>query len=610
LTWKVETPANLDRCTMFFNPELQFLNLEVGSKFPKLNDFLANMASRTKLKGFSFISPTTLPDAFTELLASQDGLEKVALVAPGALAPGIGRWVAALPHMKHLQLDLTGRSPIAVEGFFDELLPRSGDSTPSSIGSRDSGVFSGEELDFTEIRKSALRLTGDLPPKGSFTRLRKLQLTGEVANIAVFLKHLDSSLVHLELVIEDPPDNADWQDLSEMICSRFAKTLQSIRIIATPSSRFVDLVRSTSRAEPPTGRLSLEKFTGLSSLLRLEVDLPESVVFTPADIEAVAKACPRLEILKLCPLARFPPPHSPKLTLDSLAHLTTRCKNLHTLAVVFNAGAFNERLLRSQEVCSPSLLRLHTGHSWASDPLQTSILLSHLMPKLELLKWFQEKNRVGFIEAHARSWQAVSETLPHIQTLRMMEKSFVATPPPPPPQVVIETSEKGVDATVLTVDQGVLALPELVDADVQCSPILVSIEVDATNDYSEISIDATPAVEEIGVGAQPVTVSTEVSAVESPVVSASTTLDLPVRRSTPSVIIISSIMNLLALAYRFATIPVSLTSRILQLVFAQTKSWSRGATPPPSSAPSSGTGGQTGSEPTESIPLDNLQVRQ
>ncbi|KAF9477530.1 hypothetical protein BDN70DRAFT_810593 [Pholiota conissans] len=601
LTWKVETPATLDRCAMFFGPELQFFNLEVGSKFPKLNDFLVNMASRTKLKGFSFISPTTLPDAFTELLASQDGLEKVALVAPGALAPGIGRWVAALPNLKHLQLDLTGRSPIAVEGFFDEILPRSGDSTPSSIGSRDSGVFSGEELDFTEIRKSALRLTGDLPPKGSFTRLRKLQLTGEVANVAVFLKHLDSALVHLELVIEDPPDNADWQDLSEMICSRFAKSLQSIRIIATPSSRFADLVRSTSRAEPPIGRLSLEKFSGLSSLLRLEVDLPESVVFTPADIAAVAKACPRLEILKLCPLARFPPPHTPKLTLESLAPLTVNCRNLHTLAVVFNAGPGSESLLKSQEVCSPSLLRLHVGHSWANDPLQISILLSHLMPKLELLKWFQEKNRAGFIEAHAKSWQTVSETLPHIQAVRMIEKSFVVVVPPPLPPAVIETREQSIDATVSRVDQGIMVQPETADADVQCSPILVSVEIDATNEYSEVSIDATPVVEEASIGAQPETTSTAVSAVESQA-SPTSAPSLNVHESSPSVFTLSAIMNLLHLAYRFATLPVSLTSRILQFAFAQNKN-----RPARSSSTAAA---QAGTEPADSIALDTLQVRQ
>lgn len=626
LTWKVETSAALDRCTLFLNPDLQFLNLDVGSKLPKLNNFLVDMANRTNLKGFSFVSPTPLPDAFTELLSAQDGLEKVALVAPGALSPGIGRWVAALPQLKNLQLDLTGRAPIAVEGFFDELLPRSGDSTPSSIGSRDSGVFSGEELDFTEIRKSALRLTGDLPPKGSFTKLCKLQLTGEVANIAVFLKHLDSALVHLELVIEDPPDNADWLDLSELICSRFSRSLQSMRIIATPSSRFADLVRSTSRAEPPTGRLALDKFVGLSKLTKLEIDLPESVVFIPADIESLAKACPRLEILKLCPLSRFPPPHSPKLTLESLIPLTAHCRNLHTLAVVFNATPGSEKVLRSQKVCSPSLLRLHAGHSWGNDPLQISILLSHMMPKLELLKWFQEKNRTGFIEAHAKTWQSVSDILPHVQALRSTERSFVRVVMPelPPPPPVIETSDKGIDATVSLVSIGTMAQPQLVDVDVQFSPELVSVEIDATVGYSEVSIDATPAIAEMGVAAVPEKMSASVSAV-APSTSTSTSMgtsagtgsDLPVQPPPPisSISMFPSILNFLSFAYRFVTLPISLTSRILQAALAQfqPKSKSRGdsnGNGAAKSTPLTSVSIQTGTEPSESIPMDNLQVRQ
>ncbi|KAF8078810.1 hypothetical protein FPV67DRAFT_80661 [Lyophyllum atratum] len=177
---------------------------------------------------------------------------------------------------------------IAVEGFFDELRLRSGDSTPSSVGSTDSGVFSDDEVDFSLIRKSALRLTGDLRSKGSFAQMRKLHLTGDVSNIAVFIKHLTSPLTQIELVIEDPPDRADWHDLSAMICDKFGDSLQSFRVTATGSSRFVDLVRSTSRAEPASGRLSLEYFTYLPYLTRLEIDLPESVIFTNEDVD-----CPR-----------------------------------------------------------------------------------------------------------------------------------------------------------------------------------------------------------------------------------------------------------------------------------------------------------------------------
>jgi len=604
LTWRVDTATALERCTIFLHPDLQTINLDIGNKFQKLSDFLTDMSSRTKLKGFSLTSPTYLPDNFTELLARQDALEKIALVAPGALSPGIGRWVASLPHLKHLQLDLSGRSPIAVEGFFDELRPSSGDSTPSSIGSRDSGVFSGEELDFTEIRKSALRLTGDLPSKGSFTTLKKLHLTGEVANIAVFLKHLDNAAItHLELVIEDPPDNADWQDLSELICERLAESLQVLRIAATPSSKFADLIRSTSRAEPPTGRLSLERLVGLTSLVRLDIDLPESVVFTPADIESVAEACPNLEVLRLCPLARFPPPHSPKITLESLSPLMLNCRRLNTLAIVFNATSGSDRTLASQGLSSKSMLRLHVGHSWAHDPLQISILLSHLMPKLELLKWFQEKNRVGFIEGHAKTWQAVSEIVPHLQLLRTTERSFV---PVPPPASKPETLEKSVDATVSTSSRGVLTEVRSSDASTQFSPTLVSREVEAKPNHVEVCIDATPQILAVVVRPDPTTTSLSTTVQSSSNGIAHSHGTSIFHKPYANVYWFTSLVSLFSFAYRCAILPVSLTSRILQLALTrlQIKNWQPERDSAKASPASLGS-----TDTTDSIPLETLVLQ-
>ena len=612
LTWKVDTPAALERCAVFLNPTLQVLNLEVGAKFPKLNDFLADMSNRIKLKGFSFISSTGLPDAFTELFQRQDALEKLVLVAPGALASGVGRWVASLPELKHLQLDLTGRAPIAVEGFFDELRPRSGDATPSSIGSRDSGVFSSEDpLDFTEIRKSVLRLTGDLRPKGSFTKLKKVQLTGEVANVAVFLKHLESNLSHLDLIIEDPPDNADWLDLSELMCDRFADSLQSIRIIATPSSKFADLVRSTSRAEPPTARLSLEKITPMRRLVRFDVDLPESVVFVPADIETLANACPNLEIVKLCPLARFPLPHPPKVTLESLVPLISGCKRLHTLAAVVNASGGSERVLKSQRVSSKSLLRFHLGHSWANDPLQISIFLSHLAPRLELLKWFQEKNRPGFVEAHARNWQSVSEILPHLQQLRTTEKSFIEVVIPEPEKP--ETAEKVVDATVRTASIGVVASVETQEEGVQISPILVSREVETMVETVETSVDATPPTQDMNVGATSVSAAV-IQALQNgncnPFYSRP---ERPsVRQFQPAMYLLSSFLGFLSLVYRYSTLPLTLSSRILHLVLARVKIENpKPENPIEFKSPSHDAQSLAydSSSSTNSIPLDTLPVR-
>ena len=610
---------------MFFNPGIQTVNLKVETKIPELNAFLTDMSSRTKLKGFSFNSSTNLPDAFTGLLAPQKGLEKVVLVAPGALSSGVGRWIASLSHLKCLQLDLTGRSPIAVEGFFDELRPRSGDSTPSSIGSTDSGIFS-DDLDFTEIRKSVMRLTGDLPSKGSFSKLRELHLTGEVANIAVFLKHLDSnSIVHLDIVIDDPPDNADWQDLSSLICDYFSDTLRTLRISATASSKFADLVRSTSRAEPPTKRLCLEQLMNLTNLIRLDIDLPDSIVFTPVDIECLAKACPNLEILRLCPLARFPPPHFPKITLASLAPLTVHCKRLHTLAVVFNATPGAPSLLKSQIACSPSLLRLHVGHSWAADPLQISILLSHLMPRLESLKWFQEKSRGGFIEAHAKSWQSVSEILPHLQLLRLTEKSFLDIPEP----LEKSTSEKSVDATVSLTTCGVQARPLSVEASVQVSPILVNREVNAVPTTVTEFVDATIPSHEVGVQAtviQPLTVSTAVNTIVQPPLNGNVTYPpfgpskfecSPIRRPYPSLYFFSSLLGFFSFAYRLTTLPFSFTSRILHLTLAR-RQYSNSNPDSRFELQKLTTPSVESSQPTDAtqsfgshdIPLDTLPVRQ
>jgi hypothetical protein len=593
---------------MFLNPTLQSINLEIGAKFPKLDNFLADMSSRVRLNAFSFMSSTALPDAFTELVLRQDDLEKIVLVAPGALAPGVGRWVASLPKLKHLQLDLTGRAPIAVEGFFDELRAGSGASTPSSIGSRDSEVFSGEELDFTEIRKSVLRLTGDLSPKGLFTNLKKLQLTGEVANIAVFLKHLESELAHLDLVIEDPPDNADWQDLSELICDRFSESLLSLRITATPSSKFADLVRSTSRAEPPISRLSLEKLAGLNKLLRFDVDLPESVIFLPADIENLAKACPNVEVVRLCPLARFPLPHSPRITLESLVPLISGCKRLQTLAAVINASGGSEKVLRSQDASSKSLLRLHVGHSWANDPLQISIFLSHLAPGLELLKWFQEKNRPGFNETHAKNWQSVSEILPHLQQVRAIEKSFtevfVLEPEKP------ETSDQEIDATVSTRSIGLLAQTETQEEGIQASPILESRGVETLVETTEASIDATPEPSPV---------------IETPSTSVSAAIKHahqngngnPFRQPhnryyQPAVYLLSSLLGLFSFVYRCSTFPLTIWSRILPLVLSHVRieGWRPEASVEPSKSVSRDTDAHLYNSPSQnSIPLDTLPVR-
>jgi len=608
---------------MFLNPELRVVNLEIGTKIPQLNAFLADMSSRTKLTSFSFISPTSLPDAFTELLGHQDVLEKIVLVAPGALSPVVGRWIASLPRLRTLQLDLTGRSMVAVEGFFDELRPRSGDSTPSSVGSTDSGVFSEDDLDFSEIRKSVLRLTGDLPSKGSFASMRKLILTGDVSNIAVLVKHITSPLTQLELIIEDPPDRADWHDLSDMICDRFGDSLRSLRVTATASSRFNELVRSTSRAEPPINRLSLEHLTHLPKLIRLEIDLPESIVVTASDIECLANACPRLEIAKLCPLARFPPTTSaPKITLDSIAHLVANCRQLHTLAVVIDAHGTPE-IFSSRQTSSRSLLRLHVGHSWIDDGLQVAMLLSHLAPRLELLKHFQEKNRPGYVEVNARNWQKVAELLPHLQGIRIFERELKLQTPKAVPR---ETQDKSVEAVVLTADRSIHVFPPTADTSVQFSPLLVSQSVEAKPQLLSAFVDARPTTVDTGVeasislvdqgvDASPPTASIAVEAktdafaitkaVQALLTPTTFAKSPPRALNTP--FFLPSIFGLFSLVYKlFIYYPLSIPSRMLHMSMAVTQyQWRRKErieNPEQISSDSS-------SMPQLDYPLDTLQVR-
>ncbi|KAI6047797.1 hypothetical protein EDC04DRAFT_2863973 [Pisolithus marmoratus] len=365
------------------------LVLEVGNRIPKLDAYLSKVCSLTQLTAFSFTSPTTLPSNFTDLLRSQHTLEKLELVAPGALS---SQWTA-------------------VEGFFDDIIP-SGANTPSDTTSS-SGILA-------DIRN------------GIFTDLQHVALTGEASNIAV-------QLTSLEL------------DLSF--------SLRSLRITATGSSRFLELVRSTSRGGDPTSRhLPLHNLTSLPCL---------STIFRDEDLQCLAKACPNIEMLRLCPMARFSPTSGPGLSLEGVSALTMNCRRLHTLALV---------TLASLEVSS-------------SDPLHTTILLSHLAPHLEILKWFHEKNRPGF---------KVSDWLPHLQgRVAAMKK----------PEVV--TKDQSVDATDKRtyVNKFAHVRPKTNERAIQMTqvkPDLLSVFVDATPRCVETQVDATPQVCHKSVGVEPV----------------------------------------------------------------------------------------------------------
>ncbi|KAL6310106.1 hypothetical protein BKA93DRAFT_814448 [Sparassis latifolia] len=578
LTWKSETAPGLERCRLFLGPELQNIVLEVGTKHPKLNDLLVEVAGHARLSSLSFTLHTNLPDDFTDTFHDNIGLERLALTAPGALSSRVGKWASNLPVLHSLQLDLTGRTTTAVEGFFDDIDPGSGYSTPSSVGGSggtDSGVFSGDELDFSEIRKSAVRLTHVGPSHTAFAQLTQLQLSGEAANIAMFLKHLGSPLSQLELAMDDPPAPDDWQEMCALVCERYASSLRALRIGPTSASRFNELVRSTSRGgDAPVRHLPLTHLDALPQLQRLDIDLPESVVFHDADITHLAHVCPALEVLRLCPLARFPPiTGPPSLTLDSLTSLTRQCRRLHTLAVVVNGLEGSKETFSMREVSSRSLLRLQLGHSWIKDPLQMAILISHLAPYLESLKWFNEKNRAGVVETNAVAWQKVSEFLPHIQGVRLMERSLQEQPqlqPQQPVYVPPETAEKEVDASVSTTDRGITAQPELVEDSVQVEVEVVDFSMQARPETSEISIDATPVlcdsevmvvpdVAEQSVAVHPDTSEKAVDMAPLDVLARSNELTSTENHSSHTLPFLPSASGLISLTYmvvRFYTMPI------------------------------------------------------
>jgi hypothetical protein len=373
------------------------------------------------------------------------------------------------------------------------------------------------------MKKSKQRTVEERAPiVGAFVTLRSLQLTGVVPTIVTFLRRIASPLTQLELVIEDPFDKTDWRNLCVLLSQSFGDSLQSLKISAGGASRFNDLVRSTSRGEAVSRRLSLESFTSLPYLTRLDIDLPESVIVQNSDIALLGDACPRLEILRLCPTARFPIASGPpSLTIDGLAMLTARCRNLETLAVVVNGDAVDPQMYLSRIVSSRSLLKLHLGHSWVREPLTASLALSHLAPHADTLRWFHEKNRPGFIETHALGWQRVAEMLPHLQNVRLTERWVAGLPELPEPRQMVDVGvsvkpvmlDRLVDATPNMVNTETQATVETSEREISARPLCISTEVDATPAIVDQVVDAVPSVVEEGVMVSPAMVSREVDAV-------------------------------------------------------------------------------------------------
>lgn len=160
------------------------------------------------------------------------------------------------------------------------------------------------------------------------------------------------------------------------------------------------------------------------------------------------------------------------------------------------AKAGSDEILNTRTVSSQSLYRLHVGHSHLKDSLQVSILLSHLAPYIDNLKWLNERgSRSNTLNMSADGWHKVCEYLPHLQAVRLAEKRMSAVEIVVPPQM----SEKSIDATVLSIDTGVQALVETTECSVQFSPVLVSQGISAIPSQNEVSIDARPTFSDVGV---------------------------------------------------------------------------------------------------------------
>ncbi|KAH8835788.1 hypothetical protein DL96DRAFT_88415 [Flagelloscypha sp. PMI_526] len=383
LTLDVSSPAGMERCRLFLSPHLENLFLDLGPQCSQLGSVLLDMATKTKLKTFELRSPNTLPANFAELLRPQDELERISILAPGSITAAMGGWLSTLAQLKSLELDLSknGGPKVDITGFHGKENGHARSSTPMSAGSRDSGVFSGDDMDFIEDHKKRRVSVGNgrvaAVKRAPFRALEQLVLSGNAVPVSMFLDGFSCDLMHLDLSIEDPPLEDNWRRLANQICLSFAESLKSLRIKPIQNSKLVEMVKTSTRGtnSPPLRHLSLLPLHDLHSLTRLELDLSESVYFTTQDMEHLALACPNVEELRLLPFAKYPVTSGPpRLTLEALIPLIQGCQRLHSLTAVVNAKSGDLEVLMSSESSTFVLRNLHLGHSWIREHLQVAII--------------------------------------------------------------------------------------------------------------------------------------------------------------------------------------------------------------------------------------------
>lgn len=168
LHWKCETPEGLERSKLFLNPQLRCVTLDTGAGVSQedLAEYLAVVSSGTRLTVLSITSPTRLPHSLPRILQQQTTLEKVSLMAPGALSPTIGRWMSSISSLTNLQIDVGDRSDGVIASFFNGL-PSSGLSSP--------GLFSPDFV-MTPLSTTDSTLLVDFSAEPGFKQLRHLTL--------------------------------------------------------------------------------------------------------------------------------------------------------------------------------------------------------------------------------------------------------------------------------------------------------------------------------------------------------------------------------------------------------------------------------------------------
>lgn len=535
LVWKIETSEGLERSLLFLTPQLRCLTIEIGNTISQedLIKFLDEISRGTRLTSLSITSPTRVPSNLARMMQQQTTLEKVSLLAPGCLSPSVGRWLSTMSSLRNLQLDVADRSDGVIASFFTGL-PTSGISSPGSIFS--------PPIAMSPLPGTQSTILIDFGQEQGFKQLRHVSLTGEITSVTNFLSRVSAPLQTIELSLDEPDNEAEWKGLWTTISKNFNMSLRSIVITASGNSRFNDLIRSTARGENTARRLRLDGLGLFPFLTYLEVDLPESRIILDEDIERLAGACPNLEIVKLCPLSRWPIAYGPpKTTLAGLAPLIANCKRLHTLHMPIHAMGTKDFSLYDMEYSSRSLERLHVGHSWIDDPLSASILLSHLAPFMDNLKWFHEKNRPGYVETHNIAWTRVSEILPLLQRMRLHErKQANAKPAPRPPRLptlpVIRSSSpplkdmvhRAIQTKCPKADFSCQAKVTVRHKNISTKPYQHDQGINATPSVLEQAIEALPTVREQEIAVQPelVSVSTETFDLQVALVETSSQTDV------------------------------------------------------------------------------------